>query len=99
MGSMPYGPTGANSGKPFASGSYFNAFQGCNGIDVLVATAGQANDQSLVARHLRCELRRIGDGMAAFQRRDNAFGTNQQPESRQRFLIGGTDILRSAAVF
>jgi hypothetical protein len=58
-----------------------------DGIDVLVAASGQVDQQDLVLRHGRRDLRGVGQRVAGFQGRDDAFVTAQVMEGGQGFVV------------
>jgi hypothetical protein len=47
------------------------------GGDVLVAAAGEVDEQDLVLRHRRRDLHRVGERVRGLERRDDAFGAAQ----------------------
>src|SRR5438093_2194521 len=69
-----------------------------HGVHVLVAAPREVHQQDAVARHAGRELHRIGEGVARFERRDDAFEPAERMERRERFGIGNRDILRAARI-
>src|SRR5215211_7940435 len=63
-----------------------------DGLHVLVAPAGEVDDEGLAALHLARELERVGDGVCGFERRDDAFEFREKSEGCERLLVGGRDV-------
>ena len=63
-----------------------------DGVHVLVTATREIDQQDLVFRQGRRELGGIGDGVARFERRDDAFQPAQIVEGRERFVVGDGDV-------
>src|SRR5690606_33245061 len=66
-----------------------------DGLHVFVAAARQAHDHQVVLGQLRCALDRLGQGMGAFQGRDDAFQAAGGVERIQRLVIGDADVFHA----
>ena len=65
---------------------------------VLVPASADADDHVLVRRPSSARRIHPRDGVRRFQRRNDSFESAEQRESRDRFIIGHRDVLRSSAV-
>ena len=71
----------------------WQAVQGRNGVNIFITPARQIDDDPLIGPQRRCQLGRVGQGVAAFQRRDDALSASQRVKPRQRFLVVDGDIV------
>ena len=71
--------------------------QGLRLGDVLVAAAGQA-DEDRAVRLCLGELQRMRERVGGFERAEDAFALGQRLERGERLGVGRADILRAAAV-
>src|SRR5690606_15143304 len=78
--------------------SNFHAFARGDGVYVLVATAGEVAQDQGVLRQFARQPDRLGDGVAGFERRQDAFGAGELVERSQRLLVGDADVLGAAGV-
>jgi hypothetical protein len=69
-----------------------NAFQRGDSVNVLVATSRQVDHDALIGAQGRSEFGDVGQGVAAFQRRNNAFDAGQVVEALQGFIVGDGDV-------
>ena len=67
-------------------------------MHVLVAAAGQIDEQDLVFFHAQRDFRGIGQRMARFKRGDDAFQAAQVVERLKRLVVGHRDVFGAAAV-
>src|ERR1035437_5789135 len=66
-------------------------------IDILVAAAGEIHDEDL-ARAIGRALDGFGDGVRAFERRDNALDAGEAARGVERFGVAGGNVLGTAAI-
>jgi hypothetical protein len=67
-------------------------------VHILVTTTGKVDQQDLVFGQGRCQLAGVGQGMARFERRDDAFETAQVVKGLQRLGVVDADVLGAAAI-
>jgi hypothetical protein len=69
-----------------------------DGVHVLVAAAGEVDEQDRVLLHRGRHLHRLRDRVRRLERRDDAFGAAQLVERRERLVVGHRDVLGALAV-
>jgi hypothetical protein len=67
-------------------------------MHVLVAAAGEIDDDRLVLAHCRRDLHGVGHGVCGFQRRDDALGLGAELEGGQRLIVPDRNIFDAAGV-
>src|SRR3569623_1755455 len=73
--------------------------QPCDFETVLVAAAGEAHDDCLSFLALRGQLHAFGDGVRAFERRQNPLVAREQIEGLEGFVVAAKRILHAPGVF
>ena len=59
-----------------------------DGLQILVAAAGEIDHHQMILRLFRRELQNLGDGVRGLQRRDDALKLGQERKGVQRLVIG-----------
>src|SRR5688572_17558456 len=67
-------------------------------VDVLVAAAGQVDDEDGVLRELRRDLHHVRDGVRRLEGRQDALEAGQLLEAAHRFIVGRVCILGAAGL-
>ena len=67
-----------------------------DGGDVLVAAAGEIHQDDRIVRHGRRELGHVGQGVGAFEGRNDALCARAELERVERLVVGDADILGPA---
>src|SRR5688572_26928608 len=69
-----------------------------DGVYVLVAAPRQVAQHECIARQFARELRRLREGVAGFERGEDALGARELVEGGERFVVGHADVRCAAAV-
>jgi hypothetical protein len=67
-------------------------------LAVLVAAAGEVDQEDFVALHVRRELGGLGEGVAAFQGGEDAFELRDLLEGFERFIVSDAEVLDPAGI-
>src|SRR5713226_3689067 len=67
-------------------------------VHVLVAAAGEVEDDEVVLLELRKALDQAGDGVSGLERGNDAFGAGEQARGIQGSLIGDGEVFRAALI-
>src|SRR3954468_20041419 len=67
-------------------------------VHVLVAASRKIDEEDAVPGHRRRELHGVRDGVARFERRDDALGAAERVEGLERFVVVDGHIFRAAGI-
>src|SRR3990170_3933975 len=70
----------------------------CNGIEILIAAAGEIDHHQVILRLLRREVEHAGERVRRLQRRDDAFELAAKLERSHRLVVGGREEFHPAHV-